>query len=219
MSSCLTPFKLLLFDRIVLLLDIWNAIILGILYLTFQAFPIIFENVHGFNMQETGMTFIGIGIGILGALATQPLWDRYTRLQAQKHGGIAPPETILVVSQVGGVLAPISLYWLAFTTYEGIPWIVPVLASVLFGVSVYYIFTSTFTYLVVSYRHIAASALASNTAMRMTFAAVFPLFAGQMYDRLGTVGATALLAGLTTTTMPLPIGARLRGNSRFAQKP
>lgn len=32
----------------------------------------------------------------------------------------------------------------------------------------------------------------------------FPLFAGQMYTKLGTVGATALLAGLTTLMIPLP---------------
>lgn len=108
------------------------------------------------------------------------------------------------MGQVGGVLAPVGLFWLAFTTYPAVPWIVPIIASVPFGAGVYFIFTSTFTYLVVAYRPIAASAMASNSALRSTFAAVFPLFAGQMYDRLGTVGATALLAGLTTLMTPLP---------------
>ena len=46
----------------------------------------------------------------------------------------------------------------------------------------------------------------------------FPLFARQMYDRLGTVGASALLAGLVTCMIPLPfvfyrIGARIRQQS------
>jgi hypothetical protein len=40
--------------------------------------------------------------------------------------------------------------------------------------------------------------------MRATFAAAFPLFADVMYQRLGTVGATALLAGLCTLMAPLP---------------
>jgi hypothetical protein len=40
--------------------------------------------------------------------------------------------------------------------------------------------------------------------MRTAFAAAFPLFAGQMYRALGTVGATLLLAGLTTAMAPLP---------------
>jgi hypothetical protein len=63
--------------------------------------------------------------------------------------------------------------------------------------------------------------MASNSALRSAFAAVFPLFAGAMYERLGTVGATALLAGLTAVMAPLPfifskIGGRLRERSKFA---
>ena len=64
--------------------------------------------------------------------------------------------------------------------------------------------TATFTYLVTAYRPIAASAMAANSALRSTFAAGFPLFALQMYHQLGTVGATALLAGLTAIMSPLP---------------
>lgn len=54
-----------------------NALILGILYMTFQAFPIIFGTLHGFNYQCTGLAFLGIGFGMLVGLASQPLWNRY----------------------------------------------------------------------------------------------------------------------------------------------
>jgi hypothetical protein len=64
------------------------------------------------------------------------------------------------------------------------------------------------TYIVDTYRSVAGSALTCNAAMRTIFAAAFPLFAGQIYNRLGTVGATVLLAGLTTVILtvmaPLP---------------
>jgi hypothetical protein len=53
-----------------------TALILGILYLAFQAFPVIFEKGHNFNMQSTGLSFLGIGVGMLLALATQPYWNR-----------------------------------------------------------------------------------------------------------------------------------------------
>lgn len=124
------------------------------------------------------------------------------------------------MGQVGAILVPIGasssplwarahtlflgLFWLAFTTYPQVHWIAPIIASVPFGSGIYFVFTSTFTYLVTAYRPIAASAMAGNTALRCAFAAAFPLFAGAMYDRLGTVGATALLAGLTTIAAPLP---------------
>lgn len=143
--------------------------------------------------------------------------------EAIRYSGNPPPEVRLIMGQVGAILVPIStsitppidsdarsrppfsgLFWLAFTTYPQVHWIAPIIASVPFGTGIYFVFTSTFTYLVTAYRPIAASAMASNSALRSTFAAVFPLFAGAMYDRLGTVGATALLAGLTTIMAPLP---------------
>jgi len=219
--SCYVPFELVFFDRMALALDIWTALILGILYLAFQAWPVIFEQVHGFDVQSTGLAFLGIGIGMVLAVLMQPFWNRFNKREAARYNGSPPPETRLVMGQVGGVLAPLGLFWLAFTTYKSVPWIVPIIASAPFGAGVFWIFTSTFTYLVTAYRPIAASAMAANSAIRSTFAAAFPLFAGAMYARLGTVGATALLAGLATLCAPLPflfyrMGARLREQSRFA---
>lgn len=132
-----------------------------------------------------------------------PPGHRKFREYKSAHGD-PPPEFRLRMGQVGGILVPIGLFWLAFTTYRSVHWMVPLVASIPFGTGTYFVFTSTFTYLVVAYRPIAASAMASNSAMRSSFAAGFPLFANAMYARLGTVGATALLAGLTTLMAPLP---------------
>lgn len=66
----------MLFDRMPLLLNMWCALALGILYLDFQAFPIIFMRVHGFNQQMTGLTYIGIGVGMLISYASQPYWNK-----------------------------------------------------------------------------------------------------------------------------------------------
>lgn len=235
----------MIFDSMCLLINIWYvricvvtiftqllievsraAIVLGLQYLTLQSFPVIFEQGHGFSMQETGLTFLGMGAGMLLALAFQPLFiryvhglyisslapdcltnwlsRRYTSRQAAKHNGNLPPEVHLVIGQVGAIILPISLFWLAFTTYPHVHWIWPVLASALFGAGVLYNFTAIFTYLVTAYRPVAASAMASNTFMRGSSAAAFPLFAKQMYIRMGAVGATAMLAGLTTLAAPLP---------------
>ncbi|KAI0344703.1 MFS transporter [Trametopsis cervina] len=222
--SCYVPFKLLATDPMALLIDIWSALILGIQYLTFQAFPIIFEQGHGFNVQQTGLSFIGMGLGLLLGFLVQPLFTRYFRSQCEKHNGRLPPEVRLIPGQFGAVLMPVGLFWLAFTTYPHVHWIVPILASVPFGMGILMSFAAIFTFTVTAYRPIAASAMAANTFVRTASAAAFPLFAGQMYDRLGTVGATALLAGLMTLFAPLPfifyrIGARLRAKSKFTTPP
>ena len=74
-----------------------TALIPGILYLTFQAFPIIFGRVHGFNVQMTGLSFIGIGIGMVLALCSQPLWDKLNARMMVKHNGSPPPEARLII--------------------------------------------------------------------------------------------------------------------------
>ena len=193
--------------------------ILGILYLTFQAFPIIFGN-HGFDQQFVGLSFLGIGVGMLFAGSSQPFWNRYwayqllqtteltgvcrlTLKEIRKHGTIRP-EFRLIMGQAGGVLIPVGLFGIAFTTYRSVHWVVPIIASIPFGMGVCYTFTSTFTYLVTAYPPIAASVLASNSFFRSCFGSAFPLFTSAMYNKLGTVGATALVAGLATLFAPLP---------------
>lgn len=108
-------------------LDLWSALLLGILYLTFQAFPIIFGQVHHFSDELTGLTFLGIGIGMLLGLALQPLFNksvapclymssdlthkiRQMKRIVQENNGNLPPEARLIPAQIGAVLVPISLY-------------------------------------------------------------------------------------------------------------
>lgn len=85
-----------------------SALLLGILYLAFQAFPIIFGEVHGFNTQSVGLSFLGIGLGMMIALASQPFWNRLFAQQAKSLKGDPPPEVRLIPGQVGGILAPIG---------------------------------------------------------------------------------------------------------------
>lgn len=219
--SLYTPFLLLLLDRMALLLDTWTALLLGTLYLAFEAFPLIFGGLHGFTMEQTGMTFIGIGLGSTIACASQPLWNRHFAKVREKHNGNPPPEVNLAPGKVGGILVALSLFWVAITSYSQDHWIAPIIGFVPFGAGIFWVFSSVFTYLVTAYRPIAASAMSANNALRSVFASAFPLFASAMYSRLGPVGAMALIASLATLMVPLPfvfsrIGARLRAKSRFA---
>jgi hypothetical protein len=54
--------------------------------MSFQAFPLIFEGVHGFNVQSTGLSFCGVGLGMILGLCTQPFWNRYVIAAVLKSG-------------------------------------------------------------------------------------------------------------------------------------
>lgn len=137
--SLLRPFQLLIFEPMCLNLCIFSALLLGILYLFFGAFSLVFKTLHGFNLWEIGLTFLGIGIGLLTGLATDPLWhrirDRLTsRLEAETGvEGASEPEFRLPPAIFGAVLVPTGLFIFAWTTYRSVHWIVPIIGSAIFG--------------------------------------------------------------------------------------
>lgn len=143
LQSIYTPFQLLLLDPMCFLLDLYSALLLGILYLFFGAFPLVFRTNHGFVLWQTGLTFLGLVVGSLIGGAMNPLWHRnYLRLIANSKKNRGPeelenykpePEFRLPPAILGGVLVPIGLFWFGWTTYSSVHWIVPIIGSVFFA--------------------------------------------------------------------------------------
>ncbi|KAE8138709.1 major facilitator superfamily domain-containing protein [Aspergillus pseudotamarii] len=222
--ALLRPFQLLFLEPMCLCLDIYSAILLGILYLFFGTFPMVFRTTYDMNLWQGGLTFVGIIVGMVIVAATTPIWsnirERLLNNNA-KEPGRSEPEYRLPPAIVGGILIPLGLFWFGWTTYSSIHWIVPIIGSAVFGGGLLLAFTGIFTFLVDAYPQYAASALAANGFARCTFAAAFPLFGSQMYDKLGYQWATSLLAFLTVAMMPFPwlffkYGKALRAKSKFA---
>ncbi|OBT66962.1 hypothetical protein VE03_04212 [Pseudogymnoascus sp. 23342-1-I1] len=222
--SLYRPFQLLALEFMVLNLCVFSGFLLGILYLFFGAFPLVFRNNHGFTLSQIGLTFLGLLVGMLIALATDPLWYKnYRRLIKQnENDGGAEPEHRLPPAIAGSVLVPIGIFMFGWTTYSSVHWIVPIIGSTIFAIGNLLVFTGIFTFLVDAYPQYAASSLAANSFVRSSFAAVFPLFGVQMYNKLGYQWATSVLAFLTVVMMPFPYlffkyGKQIREKSRFAK--
>jgi hypothetical protein len=97
-------------------LCILSAILLGILYLFFGAFPLVFQNNHGFSISQTGLAFLGIFVGMLTGISTDPIWRRiYGRLvrQREEQGGEpggSEPEFRLPSTILGAWVVPVALF-------------------------------------------------------------------------------------------------------------
>jgi hypothetical protein len=137
--SLLRPFQLLLFEPMCSLLCLFSALLLGILYLFFGAFPLVFQGNHSFTLSQTGLSFMGIFVGMLIGIFTDPLWHKnYARLIRQREDatgevGGSEPEYRLPPAIAGGVLVPIGLFMFGWTTYSKVHWIVPIIGSTIFG--------------------------------------------------------------------------------------
>lgn len=219
--SCTRPFQLLIFEPMVSLLCTFTAILLGVLYLFFQAFPLVFSNVYHFEEQIIGCTFLGLLVGMVLGILTDPLWARNRHRLIANNNGVSEPEFRLPPAIAGAVLVPIGLFWFAWTTVASVHWIVPIIGSMFFGAGTLLVFAGVFTFLVDAYPLYAASALAANSFVRSGFAGGFPLLSAILYSRLGYQWASTLLAFLTVLMAPFPVlffvyGKRLRQKSRFA---
>ncbi|RDI85864.1 hypothetical protein Vi05172_g4203 [Venturia inaequalis] len=99
-----------------LLLCVLSAILLGILYLFFGAFPQVFGHNHGFSLSEVGLAFLGLLMGMFLGIASDVLWKRnYARLvrnYSKETGkeGSSEPEFRLPPTIVGAWIVPISLF-------------------------------------------------------------------------------------------------------------
>ncbi|KAK9483564.1 MFS general substrate transporter [Lipomyces starkeyi] len=228
LMSCTRPLKLLYYEHMVLNLCLFSALLMGILYLFFGAFGVVFVGAHQFQLWQVGLTFLGIFVGMIVAVALDPLFSRnYERLVQQREAaggepGGSEPEFRLPPAIVGSMLVPIGLFWFGWTSYRSVPWILPIIGSGIFGLGEVLLFSGIFTFLVDAYPMYAASALAANSLVRSCFGASFPLFGNQMYEKLGYQWASSLLAFLSILMMPFPYifykyGKRIRANSRHAK--
>lgn len=131
--ALLRPLQILFFEPMCLILDVYSAILLGLLYLFFGAFPLIFSTNHGFNLWQVGLSFMGLLISIPLAALTSPIWVRIRNRLAEKRGREEPEDQLPMVI-VAAPLITGGLFWFGFTTYPSIHWIVPIIGSGVYGV-------------------------------------------------------------------------------------
>lgn len=226
LRSVVRPVMLLTLEPMCLSLCIYSALLLGILYLFFGAFQIVFQSVYGFELWQRGITFISLLVGMILAVLSDPFWrSNYQRLERDHNarngeGSGFYPEWRLPPAIAGAPLVTMGLFIFSWTTYKSIHWIVPMIGSALFGAGTILVYSGIFTFLIDAYPSYAASALAANSFTRSTFAGAFPLFGTQMYERLGLHWASCLLAFLTLVMLPFPYifynyGPQIRKRSRF----
>lgn len=140
--SLLRPFQILIFEPMALILNLYSAILLGILYLFFGAFPLVFQGTYGFNLWQTGLTFLGMLVGMFCAALMGPLWVKIRTQLIEKNErltgveGKAEPEYRLPSAILGSVLVTIGLFWFGWSSFPWVHWIMPIIGSGIFGAGV-----------------------------------------------------------------------------------
>lgn len=217
------PISLNFTEPMVFLLNLYIALIYGLLYIWFESFPIVFVEIYRFNLGQEGLAFLGLLVGALVTLVGLFSWLYFYQEKQFNKNGELQPEKRLPPAMVGGFFAPICLFWFGWSARPSIHWIMPIVGSGFFSVAAFLLFNTVLPYLSDAYPEYTASVFASNDLMRSAFGAGFPLFANAMYRRLGIGWASSTLAFLGIAFIPIPYvlyiyGQRLRHMSRHARK-
>ena len=200
------PFIMALTEPICIFWNLYVAIVYGILYLCFVAYPIVFSGIRGWNIGISGLAFVGIGVGSFITIGCEPL-IRYMINSHKKDPttGRAPPEAQVSIISIAAIAIPVGELWFAWTCLPPVHWIWPILAGIPFGAGNTAVFIYATNYLAGSYGIYAASALAGNAMMRSLLGGLLPLAGPAMYATLNAHWAGTLLGLIQMACIPIPI--------------
>ncbi|KAF2439536.1 MFS general substrate transporter [Karstenula rhodostoma CBS 690.94] len=187
----------------------WNvyvALVYGVLYLCFVSYPIVFGELRGWSPGLTGLGYIGIGIGGMITICSEPLLRRLINSHKPDPAtGKPPPEAMVSVVCIAAVCVPVGEMIFAWTCTPDIHWVAPIIAGIPFGAGNCAVFIYASNYLVHSYGIYAASALAGNAVLRSAMGGTLPLAGPAMYKSLGPHWSATMLSLIEFAMIPIPL--------------
>lgn len=217
------PWQITVLDPAVLFTSVYTALVYGIFYSFFEVFPLVYPVMYGFNVGETGLSFLPIPL--FGAISIVIYWSYlwwYVEPKLRREG-LPAPEKRLLPALASSVLVPIGLFWfgrsrivfrhapyphlsrmgrctdfsVGWTANPKIHWICTCIAIGIFTIGVFVLLQCIFLYVPLSYPQYAASLFAANDFCRSSLAAGAILFAHPLFANLGVGKGVSLLASLT----------------------
>lgn len=216
------PFQLLA-TPICFLVALYASFVYGILYLSLAAFPIVFQELRGWNQVVGALPFLAYLVGILIGgginLANQKFYIK--RFKANNNRAV--PEARLPPMMIGSVLFAGGMFVFGWTSPKDIHWICPNIGAVMMGLGFFTIFQAALNYLIDTFQKYSASAIAANTFLRSMFAGCFPLFTAAMFHNLGVPWAASVLGFISVALIPIPylfykFGKRIRARGIWSRE-
>jgi hypothetical protein len=215
------PLRMLVTEPIVTCVAFYGSFVYGVMYLALELFPIVFQEIRGWNPVVGSLPFLGLLIGVISSVGVN-IWNQhhYNRISRAANGK-AVPEARLPPMAFGGIFFVVGVFWFGWTASPPNHWILPCLAAVFIGIGFNCIFQQCLNFLIDVYKIYAASSTAAVTFLRSLMAAGLPLTAKPMVRALGVGPAVSIIGSVAAVLLPVPFllmkyGPRLRRLSKLA---
>ncbi|KKK13082.1 hypothetical protein P175DRAFT_0469214 [Aspergillus ochraceoroseus IBT 24754] len=223
--SMTRPFRMLT-EPIIIAMTLYLSVLYIILFTFLVGWPYIFEKTFGLDQGLANIIFISMFLGTEANFVLVPIVYRMTLQQAKRGQGegnhLFKPETRLWYAMFGAAIAvPVSLFWLAWTSFASISVWSSIFAVAMFGFGITGVFICVYMYIIDSYEIYAASALTFVALTRYVVAGGMTVVGIPFYENMGTHHTLTILACLASILVPIPYvlyyyGHWIRSKSRFA---
>ncbi|PPJ58096.1 hypothetical protein CBER1_05310 [Cercospora berteroae] len=225
-ESLFRPLVFLTLEPIVLFCAALCAIAFGLLYGLTAGLTVAYTYPPfdaTFNEVSSSLSFVAILIGIILDIIPR-FYDDHVYKKCHRNKTRIVPETKIRSFAVACPVFAIGLWifgWTVPPRVPNVPWPVSMIGLVCIGFASTDLSYILFGYVTDSYGDYAASAVSALSTTRTIAAAVFPLFAHQMFAGLGTNIAVTILAAVATLFAFTPVlflkyGRMLRHKSKSA---
>ncbi|KAF5863052.1 hypothetical protein ETB97_010860 [Aspergillus alliaceus] len=210
------PLRLLATRPIIQLLSILYGFDFGIYVLMLSTYASLW--IDRYHESETigSLNYIAIAIGTtIGAQGGGHLMDYIWRRMRDRPNTIISPEFRIPYMIPSVLLIPIGLFWYGWSAEHGISWVMVDVGAAIFTAGCFMVGQGMLAYLLDEFTH-AASASAATRMLSNILAFAFPIFAPDMYARLGFGWGNSLLGFLYLGLgVPIPLvlwfwGPRIR---------
>ena len=204
----------------------YMSVLYGLLYMFFSLILSSTKKVKGGQPQNRCHVYpywCGCHCLVVGCSFFNKDYNRRAQ-EYRDRGELPPAELRLIPMMIGCWFVPAGLFAFAWSSYQRLSWAGPCFSGFAVGFGFLLLYNPANNYIVDSYQHYAASALAAKTFVRSIWGACVPLFTIQMYHRLGDEWATSLMAFISLACCAIPylfyiFGARIRTFSKYAYAP
>ncbi|KAH2307785.1 hypothetical protein LV164_004343 [Aspergillus fumigatus] len=180
------PFAIVVQEPILLFTSLYLALVYDVLYLFFQAYPIVFQGLYGMSVSAGALAFISM---IIGSIVTFFIFMCYS---SYHNKALAAGQTWATVEEfrrlplacLGGPAMVVSLFWLGWASFSVVNPIVPMVAGFFFAIG-FLFFIAMLNYLTDAYQQNSASAQAAASTIHSITACSLPLATKSMYGNLG----------------------------------
>ena len=110
-NALVKPWQINIQDPAVLFTTVYTALVYGIFYSFFESFPLVYPEIYGFNLGETGLPFLVVLVALAICI---PAYSAYFYYHAEplmlSQPGFGPPESRLVPGLFASFLVPIGCF-------------------------------------------------------------------------------------------------------------